>query len=236
MQARNPKDPMGLHEENCIKTNTGGNFNYTTLNALNSTLSEVDPSDFDGIIIGGSGDYSAHHPKSQRWVKPLLKFMEQALDQNVPGFGLCFGHQLLGTVMGSTVETDLSHAEVGTVQLSLTEAGKNDPVFGKLPTSFFAQTGHSDYVTHLPSGITLLVSGGKVPTQAFRVDGKHFYSTQFHPDLSGQQARERYRAYREKIKAQDVDDGETLFLIGKDDATKLLSHFGELLHDLKAST
>jgi len=162
--------------------------------------------------------------------------MQRAIDTNTPGFGLCFGHQLLGTLMGSTVETDLQCAEVGTIELSLTPAGKNDPVFGQIPASFAAQTGHSDYVTHPPPGVTVLVHGGKIPTQAFKVNNKNFYSTQFHPDLSGEQARERYRAYREKIRAPGVDDGENLFIIGKDDATKLLAQFGKLIRTLKEPT
>ena len=224
---------MGTHEEECIRENTGGEFNYTTVNALTCNLDDVHPAQYDGIIIGGSGDYSSYHPKSQAWVEPLLRFMQRALENNTPGFGLCFGHQLLGTLMGSTVETNPELAEVGTIELSLTAAGKSDPIFGKIPASFFAQTGHSDYVTHAPPGVTVLVQGGKIPTQAFKVNDKNFYSTQFHPDLSGEQARERYRAYREKIKAQGVHDGEKLFILGKNDATELLAHFGELVRTLK---
>ena len=50
----------------------------------------------DGLLIGGSGDYSVHHPQSQRWVNPMRVVLDAALQRRMPGFGLCFGHQLLG--------------------------------------------------------------------------------------------------------------------------------------------
>lgn len=225
IQVRNPRDPMNRHEEECISQHLGTGFDVTAHNAVNAPLSLDALHHYDGVVIGGSGDYSVHHPKSLPWTTPLQRFIERALRLNVPGFGLCFGHQLLGTVLGATVTTEPAKSEVGTIHLDLTDMGRQDPVFGGLSPSFPVHTGHSDYVMEVPSGVTLLATSPLVQTQAFLVRGSCFYSTQFHPDLTGAQAQERYLAYKEHIRAPAPPEGGLLFEPGKDEATSLLRRF-----------
>ncbi|MED5465059.1 MAG: type 1 glutamine amidotransferase [Myxococcota bacterium] len=228
IQVRNPRDPMNQHEEECITEHLGAGFVVTAHNAVNTPLSEEVLHHYAGIVIGGSGDYSVHHPKSRPWTLPLQRFIERALTLNVPGFGLCFGHQLLGTVLGATVKTEPAKSEVGTIHLDLTEKGRQDPVFGGLSPTFPVHTGHSDYVIEVPTGVTLLATSPRVKTQAFQVSGSSFYSTQFHPDLTGAQARERYLASKAHIRSPSPQ-GELLFEPGKDEATSLLRRFAQQL-------
>ncbi len=231
IQVRNPRDPMNRHEEKCIAEHVGTGFNVTAHNAVTAPLSLDALNHFDGIVIGGSGDYSVHHPKSLPWTTPLKHFIERALTLNVPGFGLCFGHQLLGTVLGATVTTEPAKSEVGTIELDLTDMGRQDPVFGGLSPTFPVHTGHSDYVMEVPEGVTLLATSPLVQTQAFQVTGSCFYSTQFHPDLTGAQARERYLAYKAQIQTPSTPQGELLFEPGRDEATSLLRRFAQqILH------
>ena len=93
--------------------------------------------------------------------------------------------------------TDLARAEVGSVEITLTAAGKDDPLFGGSPGRFFAQMGHQDIVVDLPADATLLASSQRVTNQAFCFPGKPIYCTQFHPELNREALLQRVIAYPE---------------------------------------
>jgi GMP synthase (glutamine-hydrolysing) len=73
----------------------------------------------------------------------------------------------MARAMGGEVVHDLGRAEIGTNRLWLTDAGKNDPVFGPLSDVFFGQMGHEDIVTRLPPGAVLLAFSQRVQNQAY---------------------------------------------------------------------
>jgi GMP synthase-like glutamine amidotransferase len=132
--------------------------------------------------------------------------------------------------MGAEVETRAQYSEIGTMSYELTDDGLADPVFGTLPRRFDAQTGHTDAVTSIPSGITVMAQNDQLKSQAFKVDGCPFYSTQFHPDLTGFEAHSRYLALQAGL--QDVCTQASLenverYVVGKDDIEGLLAHFIE---------
>lgn len=224
MQARDPDDPMTRHELECITRRLGADD--VAVRARNALETDADASwldGVDGLILGGSGAYSVHHPESERWVTPLRRLLEKALERDVPGFGICFGHQLLGYHLGAEVHTDDSFAEVGTVDVALTDAGRDDPLFDGLEPTFAAHTGHSDYVTSIPSDVELLASNPTLDTQAFRMRGTRFYTTQFHPDLTGAEAVARYRAFASGDETLMANVGR--FRPGSDSAVALLANF-----------
>ena len=118
--------------------------------------------------------------------------LDQILERHLPCFGICFGHQLFGLHLGAPVITDPDREEVGTVQLRLTWEGRHDPLFKDMGEVFPAHTGHSDHVVGLPPGVALLATGQGCTTQAFKVIDRPIYTTQFHPELLGAEARARY--------------------------------------------
>ena len=184
---------MVPHELLCISRRFGGReVEWFSRNAVVESARPAWLDGVDALIVGGSGDYSVHHPNSQSFVEPMLRLMEVALERGIPGFGLCFGHQLLGRLFGSEVVTDPKAAEVGPVNVTLTEAGRHSALFKGFPNTFTVHTGHSDCVASVPSGLTLLASNERTHCQAFEVPGARFYSTQFHPDLTGEEAQSRY--------------------------------------------
>ena len=73
--------------------------------------------------------------------------------------------------MGGRCIHDPQKAELGTVELTLTAAGREDPLFGSLPPVFWGQAGHEDCVTELPPGAILLASSERVQNQAFKLRG-----------------------------------------------------------------
>lgn len=143
----------------------------------------------DAFVMGGSGSVSVHDDVVSEWRAASSRFFEQALKNELPGFCICFGHQLLATHLGGEVVRDPARREAGTVDI---ETVNMDPLFAKRAPRFSAHQGHSDHVVAAPKGTTLLARNDSSPVQALRVDGTNTYSTQFHPDFLATEARARY--------------------------------------------
>jgi GMP synthase (glutamine-hydrolysing) len=229
IQVRDRLDPMAAHELDCVVRRLGRR--KVQIRAVNALIESPDPrwaSAIDGCIIGGSGKYSVHHRESRPWVDRLRRVMDGLIARQVPTFGICFGHQLLGYHLGRRVSTVEDHAELGTIHLSLTDAGERDPVFGVLERDFHAHTGHSDHVDDVPEGVELLATSDRLHTQAFRMRDAPVYSTQFHPDMTGAEALSRYLAYQANLDATRSDAEQPTkrqFEPGADATSTLLGQF-----------
>ena len=198
---------MAEHEQACVRRRFGDRaVELRAHNALAERPHAGWLDDIEGVVIGGSGSYSVHHPDSAAWVNPLREVLDTALSRQLPGFGICFGHQLLGLHLGAEVITDTSRMERGTIGL---QRVNEDPVFGQLPSRFHAHTGHTDLVTSVPRGTTLLASTEAVPVQALRMDGAAWWTSQFHPDLAHDEAHARYAAFARALAAQGGSPGES---------------------------
>ena len=229
IQIRKPGCDMAAHEQECVRGRLGNRpIDLVFQNVLRSPASPGWLEGVDAVIIGGSGAFSVHDERSDRWVLPLRRVFDALLKKDLPTFAICFGHQLLGLHLGGEVVTDSSLAEVGTCDYQLTDAGRKDPVFSSLGDSFSGHTGHSDSVVSPPDSLILLATSEHLQTQAFRVQGTRFYSTQFHPDMIGAEAGSRYHAYQLGLKecAPEVFPGpQTCFEVGRDDTEPLLGRF-----------
>jgi len=90
---------------------------------------------------------------------------------------------------------DAPNMEVGTYALRLTNAGRQDELFGYLPPSFRAQLGHKDRADSLPAGTLNLATSDNAGLQALRVPGKPIWATQFHPELTREENLKRFNRY-----------------------------------------
>ncbi len=149
------------------------------------------------VLLGGAGRYSV--VQGGAWLPPVLGFLARLVERRWPTFASCWGFQAMALALGGDVVTDLKQAELGTVPLRLTEAGREDPVFGELPDEFLAAMGHQDIVVALPRGVHRLASSERVANQAFRVDDAPIYATQFHPELTLTGFLDRLRTYPEYV-------------------------------------
>ena len=221
------------HERTCIERRLQPrSYRLTHFNAVERPADDSWLDGVDAFIIGGSGDFSVHHPRSQHWVTPLRRVINTALNRGIAGFGVCFGHQLLGVELGSQVVTSADHSELGTVVVEATEVGSADPLYADFNGSFRVHSGHSDYVIEVPEGVDLLARNARCATQAFRIRGTQVYSVQFHPDMTGAEARYRYLAYRHGFADRLDDDAMKAaekFIPEADESTELLGRFLDLV-------
>lgn len=174
--------------------------------ARGDTPTVDDLSPVDAVIIGGAGAYSA--TEDYDWTPVLLDFVRHVVDQEMPLFGSCWGHQVIARALGGRVVYDPEHSELGCGDVELTEAGLADPLFHRFPAHFRANMGHHDRVVDLPSG-AIELADNELPYQAFRLEGLPVYGTQFHSELDAERERERILVYRKHY--QDaLPDEETV--------------------------
>lgn len=154
-----------------------GDDRFVVVDARKEELPEPD---WAGIIITGS---PASTYDSETWIARSEDFLRRATDQSVPLYGVCFGHQLVAQAFGGKVEKCRHGWELGTVQLTLTDEGKSDPLFANMPETFAAQMSHGDIVSELPPGAMPLARNEHSGYQSFRLsDG--IWGTQFHPEFT----------------------------------------------------
>ncbi len=169
------------------------------------TVAQLDQ--VDVVLLGGSGDYSV--AEGGDWMPPALEAMRELYDLAKPTFASCWGFQAMAKALGGDVVTDMDRAELGTVEVELTEVGRGDPLFAPLGDKFLAPMGHQDCVVRLPPGAKLLASSQKVENQAFCFPDRPIYCTQFHPELNREALLQRVHAYPwyvETITGQSLDD------------------------------
>jgi len=195
LQARQADDPMLAQEHTVFVQRTGLPAERVVPHDLLVGPPPIaDLERFDALLMGGSGEYLV----SQRDLPEIdatLGFLGEVVERGFPTFASCFGFQCLVAATGGEIVYDAEGAEVGTLEVELTEEGRSDPLLGSLPRRFAAQMGRKDRACRLPPGFVHLARSERSPYQAFRVAGRPQWGTQFHPELSGEENRERYQRY-----------------------------------------
>jgi GMP synthase (glutamine-hydrolysing) len=198
LQTRNEADPMHGQEVRCfarmLECEPAAIEVFDLLQAAPSILKL---NEADMLLLGGSGHYSA--AGEGEWLERAFDCLRDIHRISKPTFASCWGFQAMARAMGGKCVNDLPNAELGTIEVSLTEVGRADPLFGDLPPVFAAQAGHEDHVVELPPDAEILALSSRVREQAFRFIGRPIYCTQFHPELDRAAMLERVVAYPEYV-------------------------------------
>lgn len=230
IQARNTED-IRMQEQDCFREHCRVRADQIT--AVKVQSDPLDPdmlNHADVIMIGGAGEYSA--TGSYPWMPAALDLIRRMADRGMPVFGSCWGHQVIARALGGRVIHDSDLAEIGCGPMMLTEAGKQDPVFGNFPERFLANMGHHDRVSELPPDAVELVVSETQGNQAFRMGDLPIYGTQFHSELDARRMRKRFYRYRENY--PELADEETFHALQETLAeTTEVDH---LLHDFLMET
>ncbi len=134
-------------------------------------------------VMGGPMDVweEAENP----WLIPEKRAIREAvLDRGMPYLGFCLGHQLLAASLGGHVGK-AARAEVGVLDVELTEAGRADPFFADIDDRFKALQWHGAEVQTPPPGASVLARSPLCAVQAMRV-GQRAYGMQYHCELLAQ--------------------------------------------------
>ncbi len=129
------------------------------------------------------------------WSEATAAWLRRAVAAGTPVLGICFGHQLLAHALGGRVGDNPRGVEVGTVEVELTAAARQDRLFGGLPTRFAANMSHRQAVLALPPGAVRLASTAADPNAAFAC-APAAWGVQFHPEFDAAVTRAHVDHYR----------------------------------------
>ncbi len=195
LQARHATDSARFDEHQSFARQAGlAKEQIVPFDLLTSTPTLEDIQQYDALMIGGSGEFYVSKGNLPGY-EDVLNTLKEVVEVGHPTFASCFGFQLLVAALDGEISYDEQNMEVGTYQLTLTGAGGRDELFSRLPQLFLAQLGHKDRVEVIPASVLNMAVSANSPCQALRIPGKPIWATQFHPELSVDENRRRFRQY-----------------------------------------
>ncbi len=134
--------------------------------------------EFDALWVMG-GPLDTWQEEEYPWlVTEKQAIREATLEHQMPFLGFCLGAQLLADAPGGEVAA-MGTPEVGVMSVSLTEDGRNDPLFQDFDEEIKCLQWHSYEVRELPVGGRALCKSDLCGVQAFGV-GETAYGIQYH--------------------------------------------------------
>ncbi|WP_043180998.1 type 1 glutamine amidotransferase [Streptomyces sp. NRRL F-5123] len=133
------------------------------------------------VVLGGG--YLPDDDRRAPWLAGTRSLVAQALEREVPVFGICLGGQMLAHVAGGAVRGEHGEPEFGSTVLTLRQEAADDPLFHGLPQRPTAVENHVDAIVRLPRGARWLAGSERCAYQAFRV-GEAAWGVQFHPEAA----------------------------------------------------
>ena len=138
---------------------------------------------FAGLVIGGSNLHACDpDPEVTGQVELLRAFGATGR----PMLASCWGLQVAVVAAGGAVAASANGREVGIARkLTLTDAGRQHPMYAGKPAVFDAPCMHYDEVTRLPEDATLLCHNPHSPVQAAVVPlgRSEVWGVQYHPEF-----------------------------------------------------
>lgn len=129
----------------------------------------------DGVVLTGStaGVYeSERHP----WIADQEALVRDLVERQIPTLGVCFGHQVVNSALGGTVEPIGSTATLVEADLGA------DPLFDGVEPVVVSL--HGDAVTELGDGMAVIASADHASVFGTRHRSAPLWTVQFHPEIS----------------------------------------------------
>lgn len=156
-----------------------------------------------GAVITGS---AAMVTDRADWSERSAAWIRTALDQDVPLFGVCYGHQLMAHALGGTVGWLPCGREIGTHPIARGAGlhANGSAWLDGLPAAFPAHTTHRQAVLAPPPGAEVLARSERDPHQLLRY-AAHAVSSQFHPEFTAAHMRAYLVARAPTLRDEGLD-------------------------------
>ena len=144
---------------------------YSEIVHHNITAAEVKAKNPLAIILSGgpSSVYEAGSPQLDKGI----------LELGIPVLGICYGFQILASVLGGRVDAT-GKKEYGATELRVTAGGE---ILEGQPAEQICWMSHGDQVMQAPEGFEVLASTDTTPVAAFSNSEKKIYGVQWHPEV-----------------------------------------------------
>ena len=135
-----------------------------------------DPKAFDGFLITGS---PASVTDQAPWMTRLEALVREIIDQSVPLFGACFGHQIIAKALGAPI---IRNPEGWVHGLVAVERIESAPWSGSVDR-FFLYASHIEQVGALPDQAKRLFKSPDCEIAGFAI-GQTVFTVQHHPEMT----------------------------------------------------
>jgi hypothetical protein len=127
LQTRNLDDAMRRQEVECFaRVLDCDPTDVAVVDFLSRVPTKLEVDAADVVLLGGSGHYSA--AAEGEWLVRSFDTLRELYHRAKPTFASCWGFQAMARALGGRCIHDLRHAELGTIELTLTDAGVSDPL------------------------------------------------------------------------------------------------------------
>jgi GMP synthase (glutamine-hydrolysing) len=185
-----------------------------------------DPREVSGAVITGS---AAMVSDQEDWSEDTAAWLRSAVALGVPTLGVCYGHQLLAHALGGKVGPNPKGRQIGTVDTRLLQQAATDPLFGRLPDHFLAQTTHQEAVLEVPPGAVRMATSPRDGNFAVRFANRA-WGVQFHPEFTAPVMSEYIQYRSDELEGEGLDSDRLLLEVrDTPEARSVLPVFKSLL-------
>lgn len=164
---------------------------------------------FDFLIVMG-GPQSPLQLKEAPYLLAEINLIKEAIKLNKPILGFCLGAQLIGEALGAKTLRS-PKKEVGVYPISLTEAGKNDPLLEGFSYQFPVIHWHNDMPGLTEEAVILAYSAG-CPRQIVRYQPL-VYGFQCHLEITKEGIESMIKAVPEDLRPSPYTQNQKELLI-----------------------
>lgn len=154
-----------------------------------------DATSYDAILVGGT-PAAAYELERHPPLAAESRYLAQLLRSGTPCLGICFGAQLLATILGGGA-WKATEKEIGITEIEVTPPGHQSQLLAGFPGHFPVFQWHGD-TFGVPPGGELLAAGEVCRNQVFR-HGTAF-GIQFHLEVTADEAGRWAQAYRQELR------------------------------------
>jgi len=183
---------------------------------------------YDGIFLSGSphGAYEAID-----WIEREHDLIRDAAERDIPMFGICFGHQILGSALcGKDQVFRRDFCEIGYEDLSVTEAARDDLLAQDWGETVRMFVWHNDEVRGNHPDMVILARSAICPNHVWRHRIHRAWGVQGHPEVTRAQAPIWFEDNRARM---TLDGGDVDAFISQADpaleAKSMITRFAELV-------
>jgi GMP synthase (glutamine-hydrolysing) len=188
-----------------------------------------DIAEIAGVIITGS---PAMVTEKCSWSEDTINWLESIKAHKFPILGVCYGHQMLATLLGGEVNWNPKGRQIGQVEVSITAEMHTDRLFAAMLTpdvkSITFMASHQQSVIKPPSEAIRLGYTTLDCNHCFSYNN-HIWGLQFHPEFSAEVTREYVRVRSTDIEKEGMDPVKLLNSIEEtDNGNVLLQRFKDI--------
>ncbi|MDP3964087.1 MAG: gamma-glutamyl-gamma-aminobutyrate hydrolase family protein [bacterium] len=192
---------------------------YDACNFLFDDLSELDPRNYDSVIMTGSA--VSISDGWQPWFADAIRIIHGCEQRHIPFLGICFGMQMMTLALGGSVTK--GNKVAGRVKIR-TVRNTSRSIFGPLPDEFWANEVHSDHIVP-PLSLVTLGWSDVCASEIVHHRDRPMGGVQFHPEHTRATGLEFVRTYDTLGGAYRLNDLENPISSFVDEQPPVIQHF-----------